>query len=486
MYTVNDSSQLNYNSLKLIVIDIFSMQFAFALSYFLIVKNGNPYIEYSYRLMAVITLLNQLVVTLFVDTYKDFYSRGYLKELTSILFYSLWVSILVLVVLFVILDFSGISRLHFAVTFIINALILYALRLIIKRMPFRMHNTNLKSLIVLTPGNIADKAYLQLSGTAAPLDRIITGFYITDGDMASIKREYNFPVMPYSSDSMSIIKDSWVDEALIIQPSNRTVDEEILNTISKMGVIVHFTLVMSNNQIWMPMQSGSIGNYSVISSGLKVIPLGSVFIKRAMDILGSIVGCLITALIFPFVAISIYVCSPGPVIFRQERIGKNGKIFWMYKFRTMHLDADSQKKELLSQNIMSNDLMFKMDDDPRIIDSGKYSSDGRPSGLGHFLRRTSIDELPQFWNVLKGDMSLVGTRPPTLDEFYQYKEHHKARLSMLPGITGLWQISGRNQITDFEEVVRLDMEYIKNWSIYLDCKILLKTIVCVFSRKGAQ
>ena len=139
----------------------------------------------------------------------------------------------------------------------------------------------------------------------------------------------------------------------------------------------------------------------------------------------------------------------------------------------MYADAEKRKQELMSKNEM-NGLMFKMTDDPRITKVGK------------FIRKTSIDELPQFFNVLKGDMSLVGTRPPTLDEYNQYESHHKRRLSMKPGITGMWQVSGRSNIEDFEDVVKLDVAYIDHWSIWLDIKILLKTVLVVFGHVGAK
>lgn len=139
----------------------------------------------------------------------------------------------------------------------------------------------------------------------------------------------------------------------------------------------------------------------------------------------------------------------------------------------MYADAEERKKELMKQNEMDG-LMFKIKDDPRITPIGK------------FIRKTSIDELPQFWNVLKGDMSLVGTRPPTLDEYILYEPHHKARLSMKPGITGMWQASGRSNIRDFEEIVKLDTEYIYNWSIGLDFKLMFKTIQQVFKKEGSM
>ena len=145
----------------------------------------------------------------------------------------------------------------------------------------------------------------------------------------------------------------------------------------------------------------------------------------------------------------------------------------MYKFRSMYVDAEERKKELMAQNEM-NGLMFKMENDPRITKVGKI------------IRKLSIDELPQFWNILRGDMSLVGTRPPTLDEYEQYESHHKRRLSLKPGLTGLWQVSGRNEITDFEEVVKLDVQYIDNWSLWEDFRIILKTAYIVVARKGSK
>jgi lipopolysaccharide/colanic/teichoic acid biosynthesis glycosyltransferase len=150
------------------------------------------------------------------------------------------------------------------------------------------------------------------------------------------------------------------------------------------------------------------------------------------------------------------------------------------------MDAEERKKALMAQNKVQDGMMFKMDDDPRIIGSEKKDKNGKPKGIGNFIRRTSLDEFPQFWNVLKGEMSLVGTRPPTLDEWEKYDLHHRVRMSIKPGITGLWQISGRSEITDFEEVVRLDREYIQNWSPELDFQILLKTVSVVLKHEGAE
>ena len=155
--------------------------------------------------------------------------------------------------------------------------------------------------------------------------------------------------------------------------------------------------------------------------------------------------------------------------------GKNGKKFKIYKFRSMYMDAEERKKELMAQNDIKDGMMFKMDNDPRII-----------KGIGNFIRDYSLDEFPQFWNVLIGDMSLVGTRPPTVDEWEKYEMHHRSRLAFKPGLTGMWQVSGRSNITDFEEVVRLDTEYIKKWSPGLDIMILFKTVAVVLGKVGSK
>lgn len=212
---------------------------------------------------------------------------------------------------------------------------------------------------------------------------------------------------------------------------------------------------------------------TVLTMTFKSATARQLLMKRMLDICGGLVGVVMMGIIFLFVAPIIKKQSPGPVFFSQWRIGRNGRKFKIYKFRSMYMDAEERKKELMKHNQMEG-LMFKMDNDPRIFP------------FGHFLRDSSLDEFPQFWNVLKGDMSLVGTRPPTVDEYEQYELHHRRRVSIKPGLTGLWQVSGRSDITDFEEVVRLDTEYISNWRLASDLKILIKTVGVVLARKGSK
>ena len=256
-----------------------------------------------------------------------------------------------------------------------------------------------------------------------------------------------------------------------------------LEEMESMGLTVHFRLPVldriekaccdETSAVRISRELSRCAGGNVVTMGTVELKLRDQVLKRTMDIVGGIVGCIISIPIIALVAIPLKLESPGPLVFKQRRVGRNGRVFYIHKLRSMYVDAEERKKELMARNEM-NGLMFKMQDDPRITKVGK------------FIRKTSIDELPQFFDVLRGDMSLVGTRPPTLDEYKQYESHHKRRLSMKPGITGLWQVSGRSNIEDFEEVVKLDTRYIDNWTIWQDLKILLKTVWVVFAGRGAE
>lgn len=210
-------------------------------------------------------------------------------------------------------------------------------------------------------------------------------------------------------------------------------------------------------------------------------------IRRGQDIFFSALALLLLLPLMAVLALVIYIDDPhGSPVFSQIRCGRDGKLFKMYKFRSMYLDAEARKAELMSQNRVGGGLMFKLDYDPRIIGCEKRPDGTIKKGIGNFIRDYSLDEFPQFFNVLKGDLSLCGTRPPTVDEWEKYELHHRARLAIKPGITGLWQVSGRSNITDFEEVVELDKKYIREWSMGLDLRILLKTVLVVLGKDGSM
>jgi exopolysaccharide biosynthesis polyprenyl glycosylphosphotransferase len=200
---------------------------------------------------------------------------------------------------------------------------------------------------------------------------------------------------------------------------------------------------------------------------------GARLAKRVLDVLGSTVGLLVLSPVLLVLALAVKLTSRGPILFMQERCGLGGHPFRFYKFRTMVEDAEGRKSDLEHLNEMIGPV-FKIRRDPRI------------TSLGRVLRKVSLDELPQLWNVLRGDMSLVGPRPPTPDEVVRYNARQVQRLSVMPGITGLWQVSGRNDISDFERWIDLDLEYARTWSLWLDLRILLKTVVVVALLRGAQ
>lgn len=192
-------------------------------------------------------------------------------------------------------------------------------------------------------------------------------------------------------------------------------------------------------------------------------------VKRLIDVVGSIVGLIITGILFVPIAIAIKLDSPGPIFFGQTRLGWMGKPFTIWKYRSMYKDAEARKKELEAKN-EADGKIFKMENDPRI------------TRVGRFLRKSSLDELPQFWNVLKGEMSLVGTRPPTPNEVDIYEVPEWQRLDVKPGMTGEWQVNGRSSIRKFEDIIKMDLRYQRNWSLMYDLNLILKTILVVFRK----
>lgn len=278
--------------------------------------------------------------------------------------------------------------------------------------------------------------------------------------------------MGYLHELETIIKENSIDEVTIALPSTyvRKIEPYIL-MCEDMGITVRMIVDLYGLKISKTYLS-YLGTYPMLTFHSVTLNSVNLFFKRVIDIIGALVGLMLTAFIAIAIIIAIKLESKGPAIFSQERVGQNGRTFKIYKFRTMYVDAEEKKETLMKMNQIDGGYMFKMKDDPRI------------TKIGRILRKTSLDELPQFINVLKGEMSLVGTRPPTLDEVSKYEAYHRRRLSFRPGLTGLWQVSGRSNITDFEEVVRLDTSYIDQWSLWLDIKIILKTVKIVFWNKS--
>ena len=313
----------------------------------------------------------------------------------------------------------------------------------------------------------------------------LAGVVVIDADWLG-KKICGVPVVANAEELPMYVCQEWIDEVLIVVSEVLPYPSELIEQLSETGVTIHLNLAKITSVPGKKQFVEKVGNYTVLTTSINYASTRQLMLKRLMDIAGGLVGCIFTGIICIFVGPAIYIASPGPIFFAQERVGKNGKKFKMYKFRSMYMDAEERKAELMKDNKLGDGKMFKLDFDPRVI-GNKILPDGtHKTGIGDFIRRTSLDEFPQFFNVLRGDMSIIGTRPPLISETNLYELHHRARLAIKPGITGMWQVSGRSDITDFEEVVRLDKEYITNWNIGLDIKILLKTILVVFRKDGSM
>ena len=282
-----------------------------------------------------------------------------------------------------------------------------------------------------------------------------------------------YPVHGKLEDIELICKQRPVDEVVFCVDKNQVVDiEEQLLILEELGITVRMILDFYTLDRYQRDLSFFNDNTPILTFHLKSLDAQQLFLKRCLDVLGSLVGLMITALILPFVYVLMRLEDGGPVFFSQYRLGENGRKFKIWKFRSMGVDAEGRKEALRADNEM-NGAIFKIKDDPRVTKVGK------------FLRKTSLDEFPQFWNVFKGEMSLVGTRPPTPDEVEHYENWHRRRITIKPGITGMWQVNGRNCIEDFDEIVKLDLRYIDGWNIWLDIRILLKTLWVVLARQGS-
>ena len=354
----------------------------------------------------------------------------------------------------------------YVLTIFLNIVIVYIIRVIAKKVCrwYFGNSDNVTKIFIITSKKRLERLEEVLKKNEVSQ---VSGISVIDEDMKG-QNIAEIPIVANMHDVMSYIKNEIVDEVYIdLGHSFSQKISPLVMQLEDMGVVVHIKLDVMENYKDYDTSYGQLWNIPVITFANRFYDWRMLAVKRCMDIVGSLVGIAIMMVAMIFVVPAIKIESKGPVFFKQKRVGKNGRCFYVYKFRSMYVDAEERKKDLMSQNEMQG-LMFKMKDDPRITKVGK------------FIRKTSIDELPQFINVFKGDMSLVGTRPPTVNEFQQYDGHHKRRLSMKPGITGMWQAYGRSTVTDFEEIVKMDLDYIDHWSIALDIKILCRTVIAVF------
>lgn len=450
----------------ILALDIGCILIALSLAYFVYPLNTMPMSNY-----LIILLLLALGYNFVNSQNRNLFARGYLIELKEVIVYNIYLLCGLVLIAFFWKKLETTSRLLTSYYFCFNIVIMYLSRVLVKVLLRRMYNDDPKKtkgiLIVVEKGQEA-----LLDTFRSGLTYNIIGTLIVDQDQVTGTVDGN-EISCTLDKLVNTVVTYQIDDVVFKLPGQgQKALFELITDFEDMGANCHYAL---------DVPTGARGNATMEMFGemfmatytLRTQSTWQLVMKRVMDICGAVVGLILCGIISIFLIPAIKLDSPGPAIFSQIRIGKNGRRFKFYKFRSMYIDAEERKKELMKNNEMDG-LMFKMEDDPRITKVGK------------FIRKTSLDEFPQFWNVLIGDMSLVGTRPPTEDEFNKYNGHYKRRLMMTPGITGLWQVSGRSSITDFDEVVKLDLEYIDNWSLLGDIKILFKTVISVIKRDGAE
>lgn len=469
-----------------ILLDLVALELAFLAAYFIRFGSINLYADTQYASLDVVYLLADIVVALAFNSYKNVLKRGFYKELVALVKHLILLEAVVLFYLFSVQQSSMYSRVAFYLVILFYAVLTYLIRIFWKEVLHKKAERSPSNMVIVAPAERLADCMEHICGDANLIGGYrCVGVVPTEGD-ANIKEVGGVPVLCKYEDIIDEMCNKWVDEVFLYTAPGSDLPLELAARLNGMGITTHIAVARCHSILDSKQLVEPIGGTIFLTHTLNIISPGAALMKRLMDIVGALLGSIVTILIAIILWPIMKIASPGPLFFVQERIGRNGRHFKMIKFRSMYMDAEERKAELMNQNRMNDDKMFKLDFDPRII-GNRILPDGRKkTGIGQFLRNTSIDEFPQFFNVLVGDMSLVGTRPPTVDEWEKYEPHHRARMSFRPGITGLWQIRGRSDITDFDEVVRLDMEYIDAWSVGLDVKILLKTIGVIVKKDGAR
>ncbi|HEW9270275.1 TPA: sugar transferase [Streptococcus pneumoniae] len=401
------------------------------------------------------------------DYGRNFFKRGYLIELVQTLKYILFFALAISISNFFLEDRFSISRRGMIYFLLLHVFLVYVLNPFIKWYWKRAYPNfkGSKKILLLTATSRVEKVLDRLIESDDVVGKLVAVSVLDKPDF-----QHDDLKVVAEGEIVNFATHEVVDEVFINLPSEKYNIGELVSQFETMGIDVTVNL---NAFDWARnKQICEMAGLNVVTFSTTFYKTSHVIAKRVIDIVGSLVGLILCGLV-SIVLVPLIRKDGGSAFFAQTRIGKNGRHFTFYKFRSMCVDAEEKKRELMEQNTMQGG-MFKVDDDPRI------------TKIGHFIRKTSLDELPQFYNVLKGDMSLVGTRPPTVDEYEHYTPEQKRRLSFKPGITGLWQVSGRSEIKNFDEVVKLDVAYIDGWTIWKDIEILLKTVKVVLMKDGAK
>ncbi len=428
-----------------------------------------------YGAAVVIVILLYIVIYFLYDTYQGMFKRGLFEEILVVWKVNSLLAVTLTVIMYIFQGGAYFSRPFFLCFYLLNMLITYIFRQYFKLIMlgvYKKSNSSSKIMVMTTSDQV--NSLLSTLHDENEWEYQITGLIILDKSMIG-QRIDGIMVIADINNMYEVVKKEVIDGVFLHIPNGNSMRldlEEMVLEFQNMGITVDLSINTFGLRIREKIVR-EVSGYHVLTFSSRLFTEGQMIVKRLIDLIGGLIGSALTILLTIFIAPAILIESRGPVFFSQVRIGRNGRRFKILKFRSMYADAEQRKGELLQQNEMKG-LMFKMENDPRVTKVGK------------FLRKTSLDEFPQFFNVFKGDMSLVGTRPPTVNEFFQYENRHKRRLALKAGLTGLWQVSGRSDINDFEDVVKLDLEYIDNWNLKMDLKIIFKTIGVVLFGKGAK
>ena len=459
--------------LEFIIIDLICLQISFVVSY--MIRHGweSPYLRTGYAQLAFVFTLVDFCVICFCDSYTGVLRRGYWQEFRVTVQHVSMVMGITLAYMFLIKSSGFYSRKALTLMWGMQIFLSHLACISMKRwVRCMMKRHQLYRSVLLITGKRKMEEILRQIEHDGYWFFSVSGMVVMDEDLTGTQ-VCGVPVVASADSIKEYIRTNVVDEVFINMPQEIALEEDLINQLLQAGVAVHVNIVRMNREMTNRVIE-RFGGYTVLTSSIRMASSRQFFLKRTMDICGGVVGVVLTGCLTAVIAPIVYMQSPGPIFFSQERVGKNGRRFRIYKFRSMHPDAEARKQELMEKNRVKDGMMFKLDHDPRIFP------------FGHFIRKHSLDEFPQFWNVLKGEMSLVGTRPPTTDEYAKYDLRHRSRLATKPGVTGLWQVSGRSEVVDFEEVVRLDNEYICKWNLGFDLRIICETVKVVLTGAGAK
>ena len=413
-----------------LILDIIVLQLSFYVAYCIRHGIGNMYADQLYAGMAIVLLLIDIVIGIIFENLHNVMKRGFWIEAIQTSKQVLEVFALFAIYLVTVQSAEQFSRTVLYLTMVFYWILGYVGRTLWKTyLKHHSRYASKRSLIIVTKADRLPILTEQLQGETYAAYQIL-GITVVDADMMG-QQIGKYTVIANADSIIEYTRTGWVDEIYIDLEPGDTSAEPLIRQFLEMGIVTHMRLSDALTESGRKIIMEKLGDMPVITATMNYASPGQLFMKRCLDITGGLIGCILTGILCIFLAPAIYIQSPGPIFFSQIRVGKNGKQFRLYKFRSMYM------------------------------------------------------EFPQFFNVLKGDISLVGTRPPLVSEVEQYELRHCTRLAMKPGITGMWQISGRSSITDFDEVVKLDREYIENWNFGKDLKILWKTVGAVLKKDGA-